>query len=169
MSPQIVAPQRAPETKPQPAQVNEAVVCLPAGTIVLTQDGEIPVEYLEPGDRIITRDAGLVTLLSVERETCLVHAVKIAAGSLGDMRPEDDLILPAAQPVLIRDWRAQAMFGTPQAVVAAGALVDDAYVCDMGKRRLGVCLLHFATPHVIYAGGLELGCAERANALTQAA
>ena len=32
------------------------------GTGVLTADGELPVEFLEPGDRVVTYDKGLVRL-----------------------------------------------------------------------------------------------------------
>ncbi|HHS94811.1 MAG TPA: hypothetical protein ENK63_05690, partial [Rhodobacterales bacterium] len=33
-----------------------------AGTPILTTEGALPVEYLSPGDRIITRDRGAVPL-----------------------------------------------------------------------------------------------------------
>ncbi|WP_460273319.1 hypothetical protein [Celeribacter sp. ULVN23_4] len=35
------------------------------GTKVMTADGALPVEYLEPGDRVITR-AGMRTLLDID-------------------------------------------------------------------------------------------------------
>ncbi|WP_394707347.1 hypothetical protein [uncultured Celeribacter sp.] len=38
---------------------------LPLGTSVMTADGMLPVEFLEPGDRVITR-AGMRTLLGVD-------------------------------------------------------------------------------------------------------
>lgn len=169
MTPDIIARSRDHKLQPKPSHDQSGAACVIAGTILLTQDGEIPVDYLAAGDRIITHDAGLVTLHSVERTRCWLPAVQITAGSLGDMRPEDDLILPAAQTVLIRDWRAQAMFGVPQAVVEAGALVDGAYVLDQGLRSLDICVLRFDHRHVIYAGGLELACTSRANVLRQAA
>lgn len=127
------------------------------GTMVLTLDGEKPVDALAPGDRIITRDAGMARIEEVSRLRRLVPLVSIAAGSLGDTRPEQDMTLPAAQAVLIRDWRAQAMFGRRQALVHAGALVDGEFIRDLGRREVVLHQLHFARPHVIYAGGLELG------------
>lgn len=38
---------------------------LPLGTKVMTADGILPVEFLEPGDRVITR-SGMRTLLGID-------------------------------------------------------------------------------------------------------
>ncbi|MCE8554402.1 Hint domain-containing protein [Ruegeria pomeroyi] len=127
-----------------------------AGTVLLTQDGEMPVEFLSPGDRIITRDRGFVPLRHLTRACQTVRAIRFAAGSLGDTRPDCDLILPAGQPVLIRDWRAQALFGTSQAMVRADALVDGEFIRDLGPRDMSLFQLHFDAAHVLYAGGLEV-------------
>lgn len=126
------------------------------GTILLTQDGEMPVEFLSPGDRIITRDRGFVPLRHITRAPQCVRAIRFAAGSLGDTRPDCDLILPAGQLVLIRDWRAQALFGTAQAMVRADALVDGEFICDLGPREMPLFQLNFDSAHVLYAGGLEV-------------
>jgi len=128
------------------------------GTVLLTQDGEMPVEFLSPGDRIITRDSGFAQLEAIRCRRTLTHAICFAAGSLGDMRPDQDLVLPAAQMVLIRDWRAQAMFGVDQALVRADGLVDGEFIRDTGPQKMRLYQLQFANPHVIYAGGLELSC-----------
>ncbi len=130
---------------------------LVSGTIVLTLDGEKRIEDICPGDRIITRNSGMVRLGEISRLSRLVSVVSIAAGSLGDTRPEQDLVLPAAQPVLIRDWRAKAMFGQTQALVQARALVDGEFIRDLGRREVVLHQMHFDGPQIIYAGGLELG------------
>lgn len=126
------------------------------GTIILTQDGEMPVEYLTQGDRIITRDSGFATLADITQGKQLVRAISFAAGSLGHTRPDHDVILPAAQPVLVRDWRAQALFGSDQAIVRADALVDGEFVTDLGLCEMLLFQLHFERCHVLYAGGMEL-------------
>ena len=74
-------------------------VGLVAGTIVLTSDGEIPVEFLSPGDRIITRNAGMVALNAIETEKVKIEAVRINAGALGHIKPPHTVMLPAAQTV----------------------------------------------------------------------
>ncbi|MEO1780185.1 MAG: Hint domain-containing protein [Pseudomonadota bacterium] len=131
-------------------------VGLVAGTIVLTSDGEIPVEFLSPGDRIITRNAGMVALRAVETEKVKTDAVRINAGALGHIRPPHTVMLPAAQTVLVRDWRAKALGGASQAVLPAGCLVDDEHITSLGARQMVLVKLGFDAPYVIYADGLEL-------------
>jgi len=47
----------------------ESGIC--AGTTIMTLDGEIPVEHLSVGDRIITRDSGMSIIKAiVSRELC---------------------------------------------------------------------------------------------------
>lgn len=127
-----------------------------AGSIIFTADGEIPVEYLSKGDKIVTRDAGMVTLVDTFIHRISAPAVGIKAGSLGHTRPDHNIIIPASQQVLVRDWRAQSMFGKSQVVVQAGQLIDGEFITDLGVRDLHLVHLTFDRPHVIYADGLEI-------------
>ncbi|MEO0389357.1 MAG: Hint domain-containing protein [Pseudomonadota bacterium] len=127
-----------------------------AGTIVLTADGEIPVQYLNKGDRIITRNAGMVALHAAKLTRQSVPAVRVAAGALGQKAPDTHVILPASQPVLVRDWRAKSIAGQNQAVLPAGCLIDGDQITDLGTRPMVLIQLGFDAPHVIYADGMEL-------------
>ncbi|WP_338548392.1 Hint domain-containing protein [Roseovarius phycicola] len=139
------------------------------GAVVLTLDGETPVEALRPGARVITRDQGMAVLRRITRQTVETYAVQILAGSLGHTRPERDVILPAEQPMLIRDWRAEALFGAAQALVPARRLVDGEFITDLGMQRMALFTLQFDMPHVIYADGLELGSDPVAQSTSRAA
>jgi hypothetical protein len=141
-----------------PVHLPKSKVGFIVGTILYTREGEVPVEFLSPGDSLITRNAGMVRLTRIHHRRCVSRAISFAAGSLGHTRPEQDLILPAAQLILIRDWRAQAMFGVGQALVRADALVDDEFIRDLGVQKMHLHQLEFANPHVIYVGGVELSC-----------
>jgi hypothetical protein len=127
-----------------------------AGALIFTQDGELPVEHLCQGDRIITRDAGYATLLSLEAAQVTTDLVRIRQGSLGRNRPPGDMLLPAGQRLLLRDWRARALYGKAQALVPASQLVDGEFVTRAGRREVRLLTLRFRRPHVIYANGLEL-------------
>lgn len=131
-------------------------VGLVAGTILLTADGETPVEYLSPGDRIVTRNAGMVPLSAVQSERVTAEAVAIAAGALDNSRPEHNVMMPAAQMVLVRDWRAKALRGATQAVMPAGCLIDDQFITSLGPREMTLVQLGFDAPYVVYADGLEI-------------
>lgn len=132
-------------------------VGLAAGTHVLTLDGELPVEHLAPGDRIVTRNSGIAPLARVQRVSVDTPLVRFAAGSLGHMRPEDDAILGPGTRVLVRDWRAAALYGQPSAMVAAARLVDGVYVRQTAALGATLFMLQFDAAQVIYAGGLEIG------------
>ena len=142
----------------QTAQVIAAPSGLCADTIVLTMDGELLARDIAPGDRIITRDAGMVVLLGVRRKRITCDAIQIKAGSLGHKRPPEDILLPCGTKLLIRDWRAEALFGSAQALVAAQDLQDGEYVSRLSNQELEIVEFIFDKPHVIYAGGLEIGC-----------
>ncbi len=132
---------------------------LAAGSVVLTLDGALPVEFISPGDRVITRDSGMAVVTDVRRSKTRMAAVSIKAGSLGSTRPDRDAVLPASQEILIRDWRADALFGASQALVSAARLVDGEYIRDLGEQELDVIGLVFDTPHILYADGLEVASA----------
>ena len=129
-----------------------------ADTIILTMDGELPARDIAPGDRIITRDAGMAVLLGVRRKRVTCDAVQIKAGSLGHKSPPGDIILPCGTEILIRDWRAQALYSSVQKLVPAQDLQDGEFVTLLPAQELEIIEFVFDTPHVIYAGGLEVGC-----------
>ena len=131
---------------------------LVAGTRVMTMDGDLPVEYLTPGDRILTR-AGARNLLDIKvRVDHDVDMVRIGAGTIGHDRPCQETLVPMHQMLLIRDWRAQALYGAPQALVAAGRLADGTMVKVETVAEARVFTLEFDGDVVIYAGGLEIAC-----------
>ena len=134
------------------------------GAKLLTLDGEIPVEFLSVGDKLITRDSGISRVEHIQRTTREVHAIALAAGSLGHTRPENDAQLAGDQMVLIRDWRARALFNSERALVAARTLVDGEFITDLGQIETTVYQIFCDGPHILYADGLELGTADAARA-----
>ncbi|RXV62202.1 hypothetical protein C6W92_11165 [Roseovarius sp. A46] len=127
-----------------------------ADGILLTATGERLARDLRPGDRIITRDAGMVTLRGIALRSLRAPLVRIREGSLGHRRPGRDVLLPAGQPILVRDWRARALFGHDQVLVAAARLVDGEFVTHAGCATLDFCELDFGEPHILYLDGLEV-------------
>ncbi len=131
---------------------------LVAGTIVLTLSGEMPVEYLSVGDRIITR-SGARALRGMESKVFpTAKLVCISASALGVDQPDEDMRVAPDQGIHIRDWRAKALKGVSQAVILARDLTDGEYIRH--ETVVGACLykLKFDQPEVIYANGVELTC-----------
>jgi len=128
-----------------------------SGTVLATLEGYMPVDFLSPGDRIVTRE-GMRILREVNVTRYSGPAVRITASALGHDRPEQDLTLPADTLVLLRDWRAEAIFGEEQALVPVERLVDGEFIAHDKVLGLRLYELVFDAPQIIYAEGVELCC-----------
>lgn len=90
--------------------VIEDVTSFVPSTLIATPRGEVPIENLKVGDRVITRDNGLQDIKWIGRR-CLSEAdlllsprlrpVMIRAGALGDGVPEVDTMLSPNHRVLV--------------------------------------------------------------------
>jgi hypothetical protein len=140
----------------------EGPAALAPSSRILTLDGALPVEHLYPGDKLITRH-GARALAAIDRImlTAGTPIVEVTRNAFGG-RPERDVWLPASQRILIRDWRAKALYGQAQACVPAGQLVDGDFVRFATLQHDVTCYaLRFGRPEVLYADGLELASADR--------
>lgn len=135
------------------------------GTLIMTSDGEMPVEYLSPGDRIVTHDAGLVRLARVQaRDVAARDVVRVAPCFLTPEIATPDVLISAQQRIVLQDWRAKAMFGKPRALVPATRLLDGRYMARMsGARPVRLIRLAFDTEtHILpIAGGTMLVASAR--------
>ena len=138
--------------------MQDANTGLVEGSTVMTLAGAKAVEALRAGDRILTR-AGALVLRGIEVR-CERHArlVRISASALGNERPDEDITVAADQPILVRDWRAQALTGTDRAMIPAARLADGEYIRAEARRDVRLYRLSFDMAAVIYAQGLEFGC-----------
>jgi len=139
------------------------------GSSVMTLRGLRPVETLCPGDRVVTRSSGALPISHIERVSLVSRAVYILSGSFGHHQRDRDTLLPAAQCVLLRDWRAKVFTGQSTALLRARDLVDGEFVRDLGIIPMSVIRIFCATPQVIYADGMELGTADVAPCALYAA
>lgn len=144
-------------------RVDAAWCGIAQGTQVLTLEGALPVEYLTPGDRIVTR-MGARRLEAIELGRAEDRVIRVAPGVLGHDRPERALLLGPGARVLLRDWRARAIFGAAQALVPVSRLVDGQFVTVQTRPGLRLFSLRLADYAVIYADGVELGMAAAVTA-----
>ena len=133
---------------------------LAPGTQVLTLDGVIPVEFLNPGDRVLTRN-GARTLQSIVRHILPegTQRIRVASDALGG-KPTGETILMPSQRVLIRDWRAKAIWGKDVAAVPIARLVDGTAIRTETEGRQTMLSLYLGSPEILYADGLELASAD---------
>lgn len=109
-----------------------AFVCFCAGTLIRTERGDVAVEELQVGDRVMTRDNGLQDLRwigSKALDASQLHLfrqlrpVRIRAGALGGGLPLRDLRVSQQHRVLVGSRIAERIFGQPEVLVAAKHLL----------------------------------------------
>jgi hypothetical protein len=136
------------------ADVLNSGICV--GTTIMTLDGEIPVEHLTVGDRVVTRDSGMAVLCDIRVTTSRLQPICIKAGSLGHPRPDRDMLVTPGARLHIRDWRAEALFGAATVNVEAHRLIDGEFIASQPGREMQTFELVFDRQHILYADGLEL-------------
>ncbi|AHM05720.1 iron-regulated protein frpC [Roseibacterium elongatum DSM 19469] len=137
----------------------------------MTADGLLPAAFLSAGDRIVTR-RGLRPLRALIRRPLRpgTRCVQVARDAFGG-KPDRDVVLMPDQRILIRDWRAQAMWQRKAAAPRITQVIDGQYVRWSDHTPEAVLQLFFGQPEILYADGLELASADAlpAMAATKAA
>jgi hypothetical protein len=137
--------------------------CFTLGTLIDTPNGPRPVEELQPGDMVLTRDNGPQPLRWVGRVDLGAdhlarhpehHPVEIAAGALSPGLPTRDLSLSPQHRVLLSGWKAELMFAEDEVLVPATALRNDRGIRTRTVEG-GVTYLHLLLDRheIIFAEG----------------
>ena len=86
--------------------------CFLESTMILTEDGEVPVELLQVGDGVVTASGTVAAILAVRRRSfpvdsmldrSFVHPVRIAAGALAENVPTRDLFVSPDHSMYLDD------------------------------------------------------------------
>lgn len=129
--------------------------CFTLGTMILTADGEVPIEELRPGDLIVTLDNGLQPLRWVSRTTARAVGpfapVRMAAGALGNRR---EMRVSQQHRMLLTGWRAELLFGEDEVLVAAKHLVNDHGIRVVPGGEITYLHLLFDSHEVVFAEGV---------------
>ncbi|WP_298431658.1 Hint domain-containing protein [uncultured Jannaschia sp.] len=113
-------------------EIENVVPCFTPGTLIATPRGEVPVESLSVGDRIITRDNGIQvvrwigsrTMEAAELKTDgTLRPVLIRAGALGHGLPERDMKVSPQHRMLIANDETMLYFDEREVLIAAKHLV----------------------------------------------
>ncbi len=155
----------------QVSQVNRlsdqptGVICFTPGTRIRTHDGEKPVEHLNEGDRIQTKDDGTQEILWIGQRHISgarlfampeLRPVRLRSGALGADRPDGDLVVSPQHRMLIRGARARALFNSDEVLVAAQDLIDDRQVhLEHSLREVTYYHLLLERHEIVWANGVE--------------
>ncbi|WP_376872840.1 Hint domain-containing protein [Albirhodobacter sp. R86504] len=108
------------------------VPCFTRGTIIETRFGQMRVEDIEVGHRVLTRDNGYQEVRWIGRRTFTAAdldfapqlcPVRISAGALGMGLPEADLIVSPQHRIMLTGPSAEMLFGESEVLAAAVHLV----------------------------------------------
>ncbi|MEM8980023.1 MAG: Hint domain-containing protein [Pseudomonadota bacterium] len=131
-------------------EIERIIPCFTPGTLIATPRGERPVEHLQAGDRVITRDNGIQEIRWAGRKEVdhlgfaaapHLKPVMITKGSLGNGLPERDTLVSPNHRILVASDRTALYFEDREVLVSAKHLVDGKGVHRM--NAMNTTYLHF--------------------------
>ena len=126
------------------------IPCFTPGTLIATPKGERPVEDLQPGDKVITRDNGIQEIRWVGQKALdwkalsanpHLQPVLIRAGSLGNGLPERDMMVSPNHRILVANDRTALYFDEHEVLVAAKHVVNHKGIHTLDS--IGTTYIHF--------------------------
>lgn len=132
------------------------VPCFVAGTLIETAEGKMPVEILESGDLIQTRDNGFQELRWIGQRDVAASGkmapIEIAANTFGK---HSVLRVSPLHRILLQDEMAELLFGESEVLVAAKELVNDQTVRVREGGMVTYVHLLFDQHEIVISNGLE--------------
>ena len=130
--------------------ITDVVPCFTPGTLIATPRGEVPVETLKVGDRVITRDNGIQEIRWIgQREMSAsdfaiaphLRPVLVRKGALGNGLPERDMLVSPNHRVLVANDRTALYFDEHEVLVSAKHLIGGEGIRSI--QSSGTAYVHF--------------------------
>ncbi|SMX24272.1 Hint domain-containing protein [Boseongicola aestuarii] len=147
-----------------PPTVGEENICLTAGTLIKTTDGEIPIEELRTGMQVTAYEGGARAIRWIGhrhfdevalRKQPKLRPVRILAGAMGNELPKRDLLVSRQHRLLVRSKIAERMFGVPEVLISAIKMTKLAGIfVDETAKSVDYFHLLFDRHEVIFAEGM---------------
>ena len=134
--------------------IEHCVPCFTPGTLIATPRGEVAVESLVPGDKVITRDNGIQEIRWVGQRAmdwkelsanAHLRPILVRAGSLGDGLPERDMMVSPNHRLLVANERTALYFDEHEVLVAAKHVVNNKGIHAV--ESMGTTYIHFMFDH----------------------
>jgi Ca2+-binding RTX toxin-like protein len=130
------------------------VTCFVRGTRIKTDRGEVAIEDLSRGDRVLTLDNGYQPIRWIGSTRRLAAGalapIQISAGVLGNDR---DLRVSPQHRMLLRGWQAELMFGELEVLATAKSLVNDGTIRRIEGGEVEYFHMLFDQHEIIFAEG----------------
>ena len=144
------------------SNIEKIIACFTLGAMIQTERGEVAVEELHAGDKVLTRDHGLQPIRWVGRrdlsQTDLAREprfspIRIEKGALGANLPQRDLMVSPQHRMLVSGPRAQLLFGDAEVLVAATHMVGMTGVQRVYPRGISYVHILFDQHQIVRADG----------------
>lgn len=142
--------------------IENIMPCFTPGTMIATPKGEVNVEDLRSGDKVITRDNGIQEIAWVGSRhldwaaLCAnphLKPVLIPQGSLGHGLPERDTLVSPNHRMLVTNDRTALYFEEHEVLVAAKHLVSGKHIHSVDAAGTTYVHFMFARHEVVLANG----------------
>jgi Hint domain len=110
------------------SQPERCTPCFTPGAMITTQRGELPIQMLEAGDRVVTRDNGIQPVRWVGKTQMFLQdfqaephllPVLVRQGSLGRDLPERDMMVSPNHRLLVANERTSLRYSEREVLIAA--------------------------------------------------
>ena len=133
----------------------DTVPCFVAGSLVRTEKGEVPVERLQVGDKIITKDEGAQPIRWIGRRRMPAEGKMAPVEIAGNTFGTHGLVrVSPLHRVLVQNMHAELLFGSSEVLVAARDLVDGKAVRQGSGGWVEYYHLLFDRHQIIWSDGL---------------
>ena len=140
----------------------QRVACFTPGTLIATPLGEVFVQDLKIGDRVITRDSGVQKIVwtghkaingSDLANSSHLKPVMIKAGALGYGLPEQDMMVSPNHRMLVSSKLTQLYFEESEVLAAAKHMVGVAGIQVVDVIRMTYIHFMFEKHEAVLANG----------------
>jgi hypothetical protein len=139
------------------------VVCFTTGTLILTPTGSRPIETLDIGDLVLTKDNGIQAVRWIGRKRLDASALRAAPhlrpitirkDAFGAGVPERDLRVSPQHRVLLDQSVMSVLHGASEVLAPAKGLVDGRLVLEGDTQDVEYIHILFDSHEVVFTEGL---------------
>jgi hypothetical protein len=130
--------------------------CVARGTKIATRRGEVPVEELQAGDEVVSRDKGLAPVRWIGRLDAANAPVKVPAGAMGRRVPVRDCWLSPDARLWMQGAEFEAAFTSREVLVPVKDLIGWRGIQEEHAGPSEFYLVLCDTPSVMIVDGMQV-------------